>query len=208
MNRLVCVVADKNIEAAISALLNTRKQSLKLVDFPFDIVVHPQRDPGCYNEGPAFLKGLMGDNDCYGLLIFDQDWQGNKNRTAIDTEAKVREQFRRIGIVERAEVVVIEPEIEAWIWNSSPHVCNELGWDGNYATLRHWLSEKDLWPDGELKPSDPKAAVEAVLLEKNIPRSSAIYRKLAQKVSLRRCQDAAFRRLTRFLSSKFSVDGI
>ncbi len=200
MTRLVCVVADKNIEAAVSALLESRRPALGLPDFCLKkIVVHPGRDPGCYHKGADFLRGLMGTDDCRGLLVFDQDWQGNPHATAVDTETAVQEHFARLGIAGRAEVVVIEPEIEAWVWSSSPHVGQVLGWDGNHATLRNWLSEQGLWPDDAPKPPDPKAAVEAVLSKQRIPRSSALYRKLAQKVSLKGCQDAAFLRFRELL---------
>jgi len=200
MTRLACVVADKNIEAAVSALLESRRPALGLPAFSLEIVVHPRRDPGCYHEGPDFLKGLMGTDNRQGLLVFDQAWKGNPHATAVDTETAVRERFEPLGIAGRAEVVVIEPEIEAWVWSSSPHVGQVLGWDGNHTTLRSWLAEQGLWPDKAPKPPDPKAAVEAVLSKQRIPRSSAIYRNLARRVSLEGCQDAAFLRFRECLT--------
>ncbi len=207
MTRLMCVVADKNIEAAVSALLECRRPALGLADFSLEkIVVHPRRDPGCYHEGPEFLKGLMGTGDHRGLLVFDQAWQGNPHATAVDTEAAVRARFANLGIAGRAEVVVIEPELEAWVWSSSPHVGQVLGWDGNHATLRGWLSKRGLWPDDAPKPPDPKKAVEAVLSKQRIPQSSALYRQLARRVSLGGCQDAAFLRFREFLRHQLEED--
>jgi len=204
MKRLVVVAADKNIEAAVSALLEFRRPALGVPEFFFEIVVHPRRDPGCYREGADFLKGLIRGSDCRGLLIFDQAWQGNPHATAVDTEAAILDKYRHLGIDDRAGVVVIEPEIEAWVWGSSPHIERVLGWDDRNETLREWLASCGLWPDGALKPSDPKAAVEAVLSKQRIPRSSALYRQLARKVSLRGCRDASFQRFQAFLRGQLS----
>ncbi|GAB6062862.1 methylation-associated defense system protein MAD4 [Deferrisoma palaeochoriense] len=206
MNRdLVCVVADKNIEAVISTLVRERRRSIGLREFSAEVHVHPLRDPGCYRGGPEFLRGLLGDTPARGLLVFDQEWEGNPHRNATDTERAVREQFAALDIADRAEVVVIEPEIEAWVWSQSPHVERVLGWAGARPPLREWLNSRGLWPDGRAKPIDPKTAVEDALREKRIPRSSALYRELAEKVTLQGCQDAAFGRLCDVLRRWFAV---
>ncbi|WP_025321804.1 methylation-associated defense system protein MAD4 [Deferrisoma camini] len=192
---LVCVVADKNIEAVISTLVGERRRSIGLREFSVEVHVHPLRDPGCYRDGPEFLRGLLGDTPSRGLLVFDQAWEGNPHPSAADTERAVREQFAALGIADRAEVVVVEPEIEAWVWSRSPHVERVLGWAGARPPLREWLKTRGLWPEDRAKPEDPKATVEDALREKRIPRSSALYRELAEKVTLRGCQDAAFGRL-------------
>ena len=49
---LVCVVADKNIEAVISTLVGERRRSIGLREFSVEVHVHPFRDPGCYRDGP------------------------------------------------------------------------------------------------------------------------------------------------------------
>ncbi len=50
-----------------------------------------------------------------GLLVFDQAWEGNPYATAAETANAIRERFVSLGIAGQAEVVVIEPEIEAWV---------------------------------------------------------------------------------------------
>jgi len=206
MTQLVCVAADKNIEAALSALLEHRRPALELSSFSFKIVVHPRRDPGCYHEGPDFLSGLLGTGGMLGLLVFDQAWSGNPHATAVETETAVRGRFGPLGIAQRAEVVVIDPEIEAWVWSASPHVDRVLGWDGVQPTLRQWLAEQGLWPDNAPKPPDPKAAMESVLSRQRVPRSSALYRQLARQVSLNGCQDPAFQRFRDLLRLWFPSD--
>jgi hypothetical protein len=57
MKDLVCLVADKNMEAALRGLLE-RHQALRLRQLSFDLQVHPRRDPGCYNAAHEFLQPL------------------------------------------------------------------------------------------------------------------------------------------------------
>jgi hypothetical protein len=69
--------------------------------------------------------------------------------------------------------------------------------------LRDWLGEKGLLQAGDVKPSEPKRAVELVLRTARKPRSSAIYFELAQGVSTARCTDPAFAKLRRCLREWF-----
>lgn len=203
---LVCVVPDKNIESAIRTLLDVRRPALGLSAFVFDVLVHPRRDPGCYHEGPAFLRGLLGDGTTKCLLVLDHAWEGNPHASAVDAEHAIRARIEACGIGGRADVVVIEPEVEAWVFSGSPHVDTVLGWAGAKPDLRTWLSDRGLWPSSEVKPPDPKAAMEAALREKRIPRSSSLYRDLAMKVSLDGCRDGAFARFRAVLARWFSAD--
>ncbi len=196
---LVLLVADKNMEAALGGLLGKRKKSLGLRDFSHEIHVHPRRDPGCYHDGADLLGGLIGDSTARGVLVFDFAWEGSPHSSAAETEDAVRRQFGRLGIEGRAEVVVIEPELEIWVWNASPHVEEVLGWKGSVPDLRSWLHQKGTWHGGSPKPENPKRAMEEALYEKRIPRSSSIYRQLAERVGLSRCRDASLGRLVDLL---------
>lgn len=192
---VICLVADKNIEAVLESLFRERQAAIGIASLAFEIHVHPQRDPGCFLRGARFLSQLLAQGSARGLLVFDYDWDGNLEPDAISTEEAVRRDLTECGIADRAEVVVIEPEVEAWVWSESPHVGNALGWEASDVGLRQWLEAHDLWPPGHGKPPDPKAAVEAALYERRVPRSSSIYRQLASRVSLQRCEDPSFARL-------------
>ena len=73
--------------------------------------------------------------------------------------------------------------------------------------MREWLEEKGLWNAGMLKPADPKKAVEDVLKISKTPRSSAIYRQITNRVSVKRCQDPAFQKLCSALQQWFPSHG-
>lgn len=62
--------------------------------------------------------------------------------------------------------------------------------------LRAWLESRDFWRAAAPKPTRPKEAMEAVLRHNKKPRSSAVYRGLAEKVSFKRCTDRSFLKLT------------
>lgn len=196
---LVCLVSDKDIEAALEGLLRNRRRALGIADLTFEIYVHSGRDSGCYKDGPEFLRQLLSDPAQRGLLVFDHAWEGNPNETAIQTEEKVRKELTGLS----ADVVVLEPEIEAWVWSPSPHVDSVLGWAGTNPPLREWLGQEGLWAVGAPKPTDPKEAMESALFQKRIPRSSLLYRELANQVSLRRCEDESFNRLCAVLRRWF-----
>jgi hypothetical protein len=120
-----------------------------------------------------------------------------------EVEREVGDQLRQNGWADRAAVIVIDPELEAWVWGPSRQVDQTLGWRDRPTTLRQWLHKKRLWPAEAPKPPDPKGALEATLRELPRPRSSSIYADLAEGVSLRNCQDRAFLRLVRILRSWF-----
>ena len=199
MKDLVCAVPDKNMEAALSALLE-RPQAIGICPLTFDIWVHPRRDPGLFREGVEFLRSVQADYQ-HGLLLLDATWDGAPN----DLQAQLDNAIRQAGLQNWARAIVIEPELEAWVWSDSPHVEEILGWCGRKPTLREWLDQQGLWTGSRPKPQDPKRAVEAALYAVSKPRSSAIYRRLASRVSLQRCHDPAFRRLHQTLRQWFGV---
>lgn len=198
MKDLVCLAADNNIEAVLGGLL-ARPQALGLRAIEADLPVHPHRDPGCFHTAHEFLRQFRGSYR-HALVVFDAVWAGAPSRDALVLEEEVR---RRLGDDGWADVVVVDPEIEAWVWSDSPHVEECLGWRDRKPDLRTWLCEQALWTAGQPKPADPKTAVERALQAAKVPRSSAIYRKLARSVSVERCTDGSFARLRKCLLEWF-----
>lgn len=132
-------------------------------------------------------------------------WGGAPSRSALALEEDVRVRLRAAGLGERAEVVIIDPELEAWVWSDSLHVEESLGWSGATPALRDWLRAEGRWEDGASKPRDPKEAMEAALMAAGIARSTSIYARLASKDCLTRCTDPALQRLLDRLRSWFPL---
>ena len=198
---LVCLVADKDLEQAIGALLQ-RPEALDIRPPIFDVFPHPEKDPGCCHHGVDFLRPFA-TRYRHALLVFDFEGCGREGKTSSELEQDLETDLSRNGWDDRARVIVIEPELEVWVWSDSPEVDAILGWSGKLPGLRAWLEQEGWLEAGAAKPERPKEAMEAALREARKPRSSATFRKLAETVSFQRCQDRKFLRLKQVLQRWF-----
>lgn len=196
---LVLLVADKNIDHGLKALL-TRPQSLSIRNITLETYVHPRRDPGCARDAHSFLRPLVNEF-AHALVVFDHEGSGFEDRTSGQLSAEVSARVAT-DWGNRAEVIVLEPELENWVFADSPHVEDCLGWKREMP-LRVWLKKQGLWIEGEAKPRHPKDAMEAALRITRRPRSSAIYDCLGRKVNTRHCKDLAFLKFKRVLGEWF-----
>lgn len=201
MRDLVVLAADRSIEMGVRGLLG-RPKAIGMRPIDFETFAHPRRDPGCYHEAHDFLGPLRGHYG-FALVVFDKVGAGLPESEVDALEDRVRGLLGSRGWQDRSDVVVIDPELEAWVWSDSPKVDEALGWAGRHPPLRPWLRSQGLWSPGHAKPSDPKRAVELALRLSGIVRSSSIYLKLARTVSVERCLDPAFGRLRRCLQEWF-----
>jgi len=199
---LAVLIADKNMEGALRGLLS-RPQSLGLRDISCDLYVHPERDPGCLRRGHDFLRPFS-QRYAHGLVVFDREGSGQETIDRSLLEQQVELRLASAGWNDRAAAVVIDPELEVWVWNDSPHVESALGWEAGGLALRDWLKQKGWLLEGANKPIQPKKAVEEALRISRRPRSSSIYHQLAQRVSFDRCIDPSFLRLRQILVRWFS----
>jgi len=200
---LVVLVADSNIEFAIKGLLS-RHNALGIRAIQHEIYRHPEHDPGRLRKAADFLKPFTGDY-AHALVLLDRDGCGMDHLSRQELEQQVETRLVKGSWGNRAAAIVIDPELEAWVWSDSPHVSSILGWgDDQTSDLQTWLHEQGFLQEGSQKPAKPKEAVERVLYFVRKPRSSAIYEELATKVSMRRCTDPAFGKLKDTLKAWFS----
>lgn len=198
---LLCLVADKNMEAAIRELLS-RPESLGIRAIECRLETHPRRDPGCFREGAEFLRGRHSEAE-RAMVVLDHAWAGVPADSGHELEALLEGQLAQTGDEGWAKAIVIEPELEAWVFSGSVHVSEALGWTDRSPTLREALASQSLWPEDHHKPTDPKAAMEWALRQVRMPRSSSIYGELASRVSTTNCTDRAFVRFRRILRDWF-----
>lgn len=206
MKDLVVLVADKNMECAIRGIVS-RGRALAFRTVDFDIYVHPERDPGCLRKAHIFLRPFS-ESYAHALVAFDRQGCGREEQTRQDLESEVEGNLARSGWDDRAACVVIDPELEVWVWSDSPHVESVLGWEGQAPRLRDWLQQQELWLPAKPKPLQPKDCVEKALRRAGKPRSSSLYLRLARLVSMDRCSDGAFRKLKNTLSRWFPAEGV
>jgi hypothetical protein len=203
MKDLVVLVPGKDEESAVKGIL-TRHASLAIKKVDPTIFIHPGKDSGCLLNGSEFLRPFTKQY-AHALIMLDREGCGRETRTREELEIQIEDHLKRSGWDDRAASIVIDPELEIWIWTESPHVPKALGWETDMHSLMKWLIDNRFLSAGERKPKHPKEAMEKILRMKKKPRSSAIYLELAKKVSLQRCQDPAFLKLKKKLVSWFSA---
>jgi hypothetical protein len=189
MKDLIVLVPDKNMKSGLESLL-PRTEALNILTIAFDVFVHPQKDPGSYHRAADFLRPFSRMYS-YAIALIDREGSGQENLSSDEMADGIKSQIENNGWAEKAEVIVFDPELESWIWTGSIHTAKALGWS-NYLELNNWLEEQGIWPESMNKPVRPKEAVEISLRQKGIPRSSSIYKEIAQKVSFTECRDRAF----------------
>jgi nucleotide-binding universal stress UspA family protein len=197
---LIALVADTNIEFALRGLLS-RPPALGIRRVDFRVFVHPEHDPGCLRKAAPFLRPQAA-RFRRALVVFDRDGCGKEHQPRTELEAEVERGLAGAGWDDRAAVVVIDPELENWVWSDSPEVDRVLGWAELRMPVRDWTrSQGFTWSQG--KPARPKEALQAALRHARKPRSSALFEALAQRVGLERCHDPAFGKLRACLQRWF-----
>jgi len=197
MKDLVALVADNTMKTALENLLQ-RSPSLGVRPLTSDLYSHPRHDPGVLKESAVFLEPLR-EQYSNALVMFDREGCGQENRSADELQDIVQSQLDRVGWADHSSVIILDPELEIWVWSDSPHVSRILG------VARPKLDQllTQYRSPGNLKPSRPKELMEKVLRESHIPRSSSLYADLATFVGIERCTDPAFLQLRRCLTKWF-----
>lgn len=200
---LLLVVPDDNIRIGLTTFLRRRTTALGMADIKVETFVIVDRDSGCYRMSPDIVRERRGTFE-KALILFDYEGCGQEAAKApSEVEADVRQRLELAGCHDCADVLLFVPEFEILVWSASPHVDQSLGWMNKDIPLRKWLEAQGLSVPGAPKPVRPKEALEAVLRETKRPQSSALYGKLAERVSTRGCQDTSFHRLVEILTAWF-----
>jgi len=187
---LYVLVADQDMLQTMEHLLR-RGPSLEVRSIEYAIAKHLHRDPGCRSNAAQYLRRHSHQYK-YALVMFDKHGCGDKNSRE-EIQRDVEDELFRNGWRDRSKVIVIDPELETWIWTASNRMPQVLGWQhGGYVGMKRWLASKGLWENNSAKPAEPKRALRAVLKEIGRRSSSSLFGKLAASVTLHGCEDPAF----------------
>jgi len=200
MKDLVVLVADNDLEYALKGLFS-RPERLGVRSIEADIHIHPEHDPACALRGVEFLSSFSRLYE-HGLLMFDHEGSGQEQQSREAMQEDLNKDLRSLW-GNRARAIVLLPELESWVWSDSPHVDYVAGWKGRRPPLRDWLKEQGWLREGEVKPDRPKEAFQAALREAGMRRSHSLYQEIAEKVSLRRCQDPSFQEFREIVQEWF-----
>lgn len=200
---LQVLTADKDTEHALRGLFG-RPEALGVRPFTYEMTVHPHKDPGCV--GAAEFLRPFAKKSLYALVVFDREGSGREHESSREEiEQAIERELDNNGWRDRAAVIVLDPEIESWVWSPSPHVDEALGWAQRSPGLRDWLTTKKYLREGETKPVRPKEAMRAALREVRRPPSAALFEQIASKVSVKHCRDPSFMKLRAVLQRWFAI---
>lgn len=205
MSDLFILVADLDIENVIKTLIDrlAKRNSISLPNYWID--KHPNSDPGCFSEGVDFLRETnIRARFKHLLIVFDKEGSGRETWSAERISEDLVKRLVQSGWEENlVSCIVLEPEIENWIWTDSSHTPEAMGWGKNLDELKTWLKEKKNFrflSNG--KPERPKEAALAATKEKRI-RFNQIHQQIAEKVSLELCSSPSFLRTKECLETWF-----
>ena len=201
MKDILFLVADGNTEQLFNGLLPRVPIASNTALFSFDILVNPTHDAGNLNDSHEYLRPFIKQYR-FAVVVFDHEGCGEENKSPEDLENTVSKQLDKNGWEGRNKVLVIEPELENWIWMGSPKLKEAINWKSN-EELHSWVANKGYLFNENSKPLRPKEAFEAALRQARTPRSSSIYKKIASIVSYKSCNDRAFLELIKTLQEWF-----
>jgi hypothetical protein len=201
MRDLALLVADKNMDFTMRGILS-RPASLGIRSLDYEIRPHSGHDGGVRTTGPETLA-VFRSQFRYGIVMLDWEGSGADCATAVELEQELDLRLRG-NWGDDAKAIVIEPELEAWVWGSDNVLKTVMGWE-RHEGIRHWLSERGYEFDGNGKPERPKEALEQIMERLNRPRSSNLYKEITSTISLAKCVDPAFGRLRARLQAWFPL---
>lgn len=204
MKDLLILVADVDAEYTVKGLLS-RPESLNIAKIqPPTIVPHLLRDNGCCHGYEDMLRGYVRDHR-YAIIMFDKHGSGREEEATADIENDIEQRLARTGWNERCAAIVLEPELESWVWSDSPHVGSVLGWK-TLSELREWLEQQQLWKADNTKPEDPKEAFKAACRKGQRRISASLFNELASKVQLKHCEERSFLKFKTTLQVWFPLE--
>lgn len=199
-------VADLNMMEAFKGFLcrDQFHRSLACGAFSFDPMRDIRHAGGVYDNLHTQAGELVrGFQDTHKRIVVVQDcaFEGSPGQAGI--ESNLSGQLSAVGWgKDDFLALAIDPELEQWLWQDSVHVENALKHQAP-PSLKQVLVAAGYWKEGVPKPADPKAAMEWVAKRNRVIRSGATYSKIASKVSVKTCTDAAFLRLVEQLGKWF-----
>lgn len=187
MRDLVLLVPDKNTEYTLRGALR-RHQALGIREIDFQILVEQGRDGGVRRRGAQVLNVLRA-RFSHAVMVMDYEGCGSDVGPR-ELEAQLDDALSHAWGA-RAKAIVIQPEVDVWMWGAETHLRATMNW--TFAEgIRPWLESRSFMFEENGKPNRPKEALEAAFRRAAVPRSSARYEDVAQRISLTNCTDAAF----------------
>lgn len=209
MRELAILVADGTMEAVFRAFFERESWHLSLGCGAFDLwpqedIFHDplHTDGGVLKRGHELLRPYLKTHQ-RALVILDQ--QFGAERPATDVAVEILGNLTGNGWSDRCAVVVIDPEIEVWLWQDNPNVERAVKFAG--PSLRQHLQTTGAWPVGAAKPTNPKETLREICRPHQELKTKVVYSRIVRAVSVHKCTDPAFQHFVNILRRWFPLEG-
>lgn len=122
MKDLSVLTADADMLAVFRAILD-RPDALGIRSISFEINRHVNRDAGVFGTGPEPLRAIPKKDFRYFVVAFDHHGSGC-NRPPDQCARTVQDRLDSCTFTDRSAVVVIDPELEEWLWRDPSAITN------------------------------------------------------------------------------------
>jgi hypothetical protein len=188
---LIVLAADKSM-----------KRDLGIRPIACDVFPHRNNDPGVFKESHNFLRPQCRRYR-YAVTICDRKGCGREILARDQLEKAIEQRLHANGWENRAVAIVIDLELEAWIWGDWNTLATLIRWTGGGASLKSFLIERQFLRHDQGKPPRPKEALEETLKHVQVRFSSAIHQSMAQQAQFAQCVDPAFLKMLATLQARF-----
>jgi hypothetical protein len=150
---LIVLAADKSMMLSLEALL-ARHKDLGTRPISCDVFSHPEFDSGVLRKCHSFLRPQCRRYQ-HAIAMCDRKGCGKETLTRDQLEAEIAQSLQANGWENRAAAVVIDLELEAWIWGDWNMLATFIRWKGGGASLKDFLIQQKLLRPGQAKPPHP-----------------------------------------------------
>lgn len=204
MTDLLLVTADQDAEFTVKALLKRHLKQFGIGDFTWEVIRNIGRDSGCRTDSVELLRDQI-KRYRFTIVLFDfEGCEPPNNASKEAVAAKLEQDLSRNGWKDRCRAILIDPELENWIWTRHDRMARTIGWSGK-DDLYVWLEREGWITSGAAKPPRPKESFEAAIDITDIELSASLFEEIAEGAPLSRCTDPAFLALMEQLAEWFPL---
>jgi hypothetical protein len=175
-------------------------------DFQQDVVVGVRSgntDGGVHRRAHDLLRPYLPSHQ-NAVVMLDKKF-GGQLPAAIVRDQILDNLLRNGWSAECVEVVVIDPELEVWLWQrGNAHVARVFLYNGS-VSLEAFLEAEGFWSAAALKPVRPKEAARLLLQRYRGGVPIVVYARIIENISVRGCRDPAFNLLAAALRRWFPL---
>jgi len=209
----VFLVADGTMAQVLNRFLSRGYLEARLgcrtfdFDFQQDVVVDVRNgntDGGIHRRAHQLLRRYLSFYQ-HAIVLLDKNF-GGRLPAAVVREEILNNLLRNGWSAECVEVVVIDPELEIWLWQrGNPHVARAFRYN-RPASLEAFLEAAGVWSATALKPARPKEAARLLLQRYRSGTPMVVYARIIENISVSGCQDPAFNLLAAALRRWFPLE--